>query len=106
MLGAAVTTLGAVVSSDGVTLVTGRFTLGAGPFLIIFVRSSNIFACFSLISVNFDKVSFTASISSSAAMIVLSCSEIVGILQCVGNNFVELAIHVVLVVGIQNCWHL
>ena len=107
--GVTLTTLGAVVSSDAVgapTLRDGPFTLGTRLVFSISVNSLIIFACFSFILVDLENVSFAASNSSAAAMSVISPSKIVGILQWVGNNLVELAIHVARVVGIQKRWHL
>ena len=97
------------MSSDVVgapTLGAGPFTLGTRPVFSISVISFIILACFSFVFVDFEKVSFAAFNSSAAAMSVMSPSEIVGILQWVGNNFVELAIRVARVVGIQKRWHL
>ena len=108
MRGAAWITLGSVVSSDFVgapTLGAGPFTLGARPVFSISINSLMIFACFIFVLVDREKVSFAAFNSSAAAMSVMSPSEIVGILQCVGNNLVELAIRVPRVVGIQKRWH-
>ena len=97
------------MSSDAVgapTLGAGPLTLGNQPAFITLVILFMIFTCFSFVLVNFEKVSFAAFNSSAAAISVMSSSEIVGILQWVGNNFVELAILVARVVGIQKRWHL
>ena len=96
------------MSSDAVgapNLGAGPFALGTRPVFSISVILFIILACFSFVLVNFEKVSFAACNSSAAAMSVMSLSEIVGILQWVGNNFVELAILVARVVGIQKRWH-
>ena len=82
--GVALTTLGAVVSSDAVsapTLRAGPFTLGTRPVFSISVNSLMIFACYSFVLVDCENVSFVAFNSSAAAMRVMSLSKSAGILQ-------------------------
>ena len=93
------------MSSDAVgdpTLGAVPFTLGNCPLFNTFVNSFIIFACFSFVLVDPEKVSFATFNSSAAAMSAMYSSKFSGILQRVGNNFVVLAICVACVVGIQN----
>ena len=76
---------GVVVAIWLSTLVDRRsITLCDGLSVIMAVRSAIVVACRLLSVAVLGAVSLRDSISSVAAMIVLSCSDIVGTLQCMG----------------------
>ena len=100
------TTLGAVVSCDVLGAPTlgglGASTLGGGRFLRILVSCCNIFACSIFNCVGRDAVSSKTWTNSAAAISVLSSSDMLGMVQWAGNNFVVLAILIPRVFSIQN----
>ena len=76
---------GVVVSIWLATLVDRRsLTLYDGLSVIMAVRSAIVVACRLLSVAGLGEVYLRASIRSVAAIIALSCSDIVGTLQCMG----------------------